>query len=118
MFEFDPATGLFALPVWLIAAMAALVLVLAAFSIGRAGAMRTVVSIVALCVLGYAGWLAWSFAERSGGTGASTNGARLEERRLFEARVSDLVGRAMMPGSPLACLDGNAVDQIAEGCEK
>jgi hypothetical protein len=118
MVEFDPATGLFALPVWLVAAVAALIAVLAAFSIWRAGAVRILVSIAVLGVLGSAGWLGWAAIVHSGGAGANAGGSQREERRLFEARVNDLVGRAMMPGSPLACLDGNAGDQVAEGCEK
>jgi len=119
MLEFDPATGLLALPVWMTAAVAALVVVLAVFAVARAGAVRTVVSLAVLGALGYAGWLAWLVTERAGGFGATAGGGdRVEERRLFEARVNELLGRATMPGSPLACLEGAAGDQVAEGCER
>ena len=119
MLEFDPATGMLGMPVWWMAAFAAVIVVLAAFSVFRAGAARPLVSIAAVGVLCVGGWLALSLADRTSGTNTGVSGSdRLEERRLFEARVNEFTARAMMPGSPLACLDGNAGDQVAAGCEK
>jgi hypothetical protein len=44
--------------------------------------------------------------------------AKLEERRAFDQRASDLIARAMVPGSPLSCLDASSSDQVAIACEK
>ena len=118
MLEFDPATGLLAMPLWLAATLAVVIAVLAAFAIARAGAVRTVVALMALSALGYAGWFTWHLSAQPGLAGTSAGIDRTDERRLFETRTNELIGRAMLPGSPLACLDGTAGDQVAAGCEK
>jgi hypothetical protein len=40
------------------------------------------------------------------------------ERRALLARQADLTARALMPGSPLACLDGGAGETVGNACEK
>ena len=40
------------------------------------------------------------------------------ERRALQARQADLAARALTPGSPLACLDGDAGDAVETACEK
>lgn len=40
------------------------------------------------------------------------------ERRALLARQADLTGRALVPGSPLACLDGGAGETVGNACEK
>lgn len=40
------------------------------------------------------------------------------ERRALEARASDLMARALVPGSTLACLDATASEFIEAPCEK
>jgi hypothetical protein len=40
------------------------------------------------------------------------------EQHAFETRVFELATRALMPGSPLACLDAIAGDVVKDACEK
>ena len=116
MLQLDPETGALVLPIWMSAGAVAVLIVLAALAIARAGAARAVMTVAVVGALGYAGWLAWIVTER---TGVSNGGGdRNEERRAFDARVNELTGRAMLPGSPLSCIDGTAGDQVAIGCEK
>ena len=39
-------------------------------------------------------------------------------RQALQARQADLAARALTPGSPLACLDGDAGDSVETACEK
>jgi hypothetical protein len=41
-----------------------------------------------------------------------------DEQHAFETRVFELATRALMPGSPLACLDAIAGDVVKDACEK
>ena len=117
MLQLDPATGVLVVPIWMSAGVAAVLIVLAALAVVRAGALRTVIAVAVVGALGYAGWIAWIVTERTG-AGSGGGGDRAEERRAFDARVNELTGRAMLPGSPLSCIDGAAGDQVAIGCEK
>jgi hypothetical protein len=40
------------------------------------------------------------------------------ERRAIQTRRADLAARALTPGSPLACLNGDAGDAVETACEK
>jgi hypothetical protein len=40
------------------------------------------------------------------------------ERRVIQTRQADLTARALIPGSPLACLNGDAGDAVEAACEK
>jgi len=115
MFELDPASGSIELPLWASAALAAVFVVLAALAFARTGVLRTLGAIALLAVLGSAVWLALDLL---GHPGAGTVLTDSGERREFDRRVTDLLGRAMMPGSSLSCLEGAAGEQVAIGCEK
>jgi hypothetical protein len=56
--------------------------------------------------------LAWGFLERL------TLRDRADERRAIEVRLAELTGRAIAPGSALACLDATAGEIVEENCEK
>ncbi|MDR3421365.1 MAG: hypothetical protein P4L80_09025 [Xanthobacteraceae bacterium] len=45
-------------------------------------------------------------------------GNRGAERRIFEMRAEELAGRALVPGSPLACMDAVAGENVEAACEK
>ncbi|MCK9918629.1 hypothetical protein MXD81_56850 [Microbacteriaceae bacterium K1510] len=45
-------------------------------------------------------------------------GEHAAERRALLARQTELTGRALMPGSPLACLAGGVGETVGNGCEK
>jgi len=44
--------------------------------------------------------------------------SRAAERRALLAREAELTARALVPGSPLACLDGGAGETVGNACEK
>jgi hypothetical protein len=68
-------------------------------------------SVMAACAILGAG-IAWAFLDR----GDLGNGNA--ERRGLEMRAEDLGGRALAPGSPLACLDAVTGENVEAACEK
>jgi len=106
--QFDPVTGALVLPVWLSAAAAAVFVALAAVALARAGALRVLAALACVAVVGY---LAWAGIDRGG------NGEGFA-RQDFAQRADALMARALVPGSPLACLDADAGEPLALGCEK
>lgn len=70
------------------------------------GAVRRLVVLVAAgaAVVGYVHWQ----AERDLAAG----------RRAIQLRQADLAARALAPGSPLACLNGDAGEAVEAACEK
>ncbi|MGB7258692.1 MAG: hypothetical protein WBD48_11500 [Pseudolabrys sp.] len=96
--------------VWLAGAAAALVVVLCVLAFrrargGLAGALlRGVAGAIAIvAVLAY-------FDQ-------SARHERAESRRAFQARSAELVARALVPGSALACLDGAVGEAVETACE-
>lgn len=112
MVQFDQATGMISLPIWVSAAVAAVLVVLAIMALVRSGAFKTLFALLALGVVVYGSWMGWHAFERFGNT------ERVEQRRAFDQRVAELMGRATVPGSPLSCLEGTALEQVVTGCEK
>ncbi|MFL6796941.1 MAG: hypothetical protein ACJ8F3_05965 [Xanthobacteraceae bacterium] len=55
---------------------------------------------------------AWAWLEQLAGQD------RAAERRALESRSFELTSRALMPGSPLACLDAIAGDAVEQACER
>jgi hypothetical protein len=41
-----------------------------------------------------------------------------QERRALQARITEIASRALVPGSPLACLEGTAGEAVENACEK
>jgi hypothetical protein len=56
--------------------------------------------------------LGWTFLNRAG------EHDRAEERRALDQRAADLVGRAISPGSAIACLEAVSGDAVEGGCER
>lgn len=92
---------------WAVAALAGLVCMLLVRSrLWWQGALLRLVmlGVAAIAVLGYFHW---------------TNDRDMAaERRAIQARQADLTARALVPGSPLACLNGDAGESIEAACEK
>jgi hypothetical protein len=116
MLGFDPEIGTSALRLWVAAGSAALLLVscLLALSrsqsgIGSSPAFRAGFVIVG-AVLGAA--MTWAFLDRAAMVDRSA------ERRALELRAQELSARALAPGSPLACLDAVAGENVAAACER
>ncbi|MBO0758301.1 MAG: hypothetical protein J2P54_20820 [Bradyrhizobiaceae bacterium] len=109
----DSTTDMLAMPIWALAASAALfaaACVLAFVHNAAFDVLRTLLR-TSLVFIGVA-LVAWIIVDRS------AEGVRERERRALEARVSDLAIRALTPGSPLACLDAIAGDAVETACEK
>jgi hypothetical protein len=110
--ELDSATGMLSLPLWMAGALAAFFLVLSLIAFSRAGREGLIGALarVALVVIG-AG-VTWFIVEGAGRRDLAA------DRRALDARASELLTRAAMPGSALACLDARAGETVETSCEK
>ncbi len=112
MFGVDPDIGSSALRLWVAAGSAALLVFICAlaFDWTRTRTLARVGVVVLGAVLGAS--LAWAFLD------AASFRDRSAERRALEARAAALNAESLAPGSPLACLNGLAGDDIEAACEK
>lgn len=109
MLDFDAASGATLLPAWGAGVIAAIALALAATAWRRDGVGALVARIAAVTVAVLAAGVA--------GLAGSAVMERLAQRRALEQRLADLSGRALVPGSPLACLDGLAGTAAEPACQ-
>lgn len=116
MARLDPAIMAWATPLWITAsAAAALALVIFSLALGRArkGALAACGrAFLVLVGAGLCGVLAWALLQNAAARD------RAAERLALEARATQLSARALIPGSPLACLDGVAGEAIETACTK
>src|SRR5271154_1982647 len=112
MFGVDPDIGNSALRLWVAAGSAALLVFVCAlaFDWTRTRTFARVSVVVLGAVLGAS--LAWAFLD------AASVRDRSAERRALEMRAAEFDARTLAPGSPLACLDGLAGDNVESACEK
>ncbi len=112
MFGVDPDIGSSALRLWVAAGSAALLVFICAlaFDWTRTRTLARVGVVVLGAVLGAS--LAWAFLD------AASFRDRSAERRALEARAAGLNAESLVPGSPLACLNGLAGDDVEAACEK
>lgn len=112
MFGVDPDIGSSALRLWVAAGSAALLVFICAlaFDWTRTRTLARVGVVVLGAVLGAT--LAWAFLD------AASFHDRSAERRALEARAAALNAESLAPGSPLACLNGLAGDDVEAACEK
>lgn len=111
MFRIGPQIAAFAPSSWIAAGSTALlVLILCALAFRRPqqGFVATAGRFL-LIVIGAAlsGSLAWAFFSN----------AAIGERSALEARAGQLTAQALVPGSPLACLDPTVGDTVQAACE-
>ena len=108
----DVATGPFALMVFSAAAAIVVVAVLVRLALQRVGfdGMAGVLWFCTLAVVG--GMAAYPAFEYF------TMPNQAVERRAIEARAAELTERALVPGSPLGCLDAVANALVENACEK
>ena len=116
MLGVDPEFGNSVLRLWLAAGSAALLVLLCVLALFQpqlrmplSPARRAGVVIVG-AVLGAA--IMWSLLAHP------ASGDRAAEGRGFELRADELSARALVPGSPLACLDALAGESVEAACEK
>ena len=109
---FDPATGMFSLPWWAAAAVAAVLVVCLVLAIVRIGLAGILVATGGIAVLLLALWGGSIWADRS------AQRDRASERQALAARALELTSRTVSAGSPLACLDSGAGEAVETSCEK
>jgi hypothetical protein len=109
---FDPAHGILALPLWSVAVSVALFAAYCVFVLARAGrdGVGRAFSRAGLLLVG--GAVAWAVLD------AISAGTFADQRRALDARLLEMNTRALMPGSPLACLDATAGELVEASCEK
>ncbi len=115
MLGIDPGGASAAVYVWAAAGSAALIAALCvlAFSLPR--------TTVGAAVRGGAVLLGAVFGAVFGAamiSALTAGGLPSGERRVLEGRAQDLTLRALAPGSPLACLDALAGENLATACER
>lgn len=112
MLGVDPDIGNAALRLWVAAGSAALLVFVCAlaFDWTRTRTVARVSVVVLGAVLGAT--LAWAFLD------AALVRDQSAERRALEARAGELDAQSLAPGSPLACLNGLAGNNVEAACEK
>src|SRR5262245_26081529 len=112
MAAFDPANGLLSLPLWTAGAAAALIVVVCVLVFNRAnreGVFGALARVTLVMIGAAASWAALD--------GSARNDV-IAERRALDGRMQELLIRAAVPGSALACLDAIAGDTVEASCEK
>ena len=99
------------LPLWMAAAFLMLLLVISYLAVRRSGSFASVGTLFGVAALVVIAYSAWKFADHS------ILYQRVAEREALNARVLQLTATALVPGSPLACLDGVAGDAVNASCE-
>ena len=116
MLGVDPEIGTSALRLWVAAGSAALLLVCCVLVLSRsrsgigANPVFRASFVILGAVLGAA--MTWAFLDRA------AEADRSAEHRALELRAQELSARALAPGSPLACLDGAAGENVMAACER
>jgi len=112
MFGVDPDIASSALRLWVAAGSAALLVFICAlaFDWTRTRTVARIGVVVLGAVLGAT--LAWAFLD------AASVRDRSAERRALETRAAELNAESLTPGSPLACLNGLAGEDVEAACEK
>lgn len=115
MLGLDTEIGTSALRLWVGAGSAALLIFfcgLAFRSQSRTTASATLGAGFVILAALFGAALTWAFLDRT------ATGDRSAERRAFELSAAELSARALAPGSPLACLDALAGENVEAACEK
>src|SRR5947209_16917421 len=108
----DLLTRTFTLPLWAVGVAAALFVALIVIAVIRAGLNEFGGLIFRVAVIIIAVVFGWSYVHRSG------ERDRADERRALDQRAADLVGRAIVPGSAIACLEATNTETVEGACER
>jgi hypothetical protein len=108
----DLTNGTFTVPLWVVGIVAALFVALAVVAVIRAGVTEFGSMIFRVAVIVIAVVFGWTYITRS------ADRDRAEERRGLDQRAADLVGRAIAPGSPIACLEATNTETVEGSCER
>jgi hypothetical protein len=108
----DLPSGTLTVPLWAVGVAAALVLALLVIAVIRSGLSEFggLVFRTALVVLAVV--FGWTYINRA------SEHDRAEERRALDQRSAALVGHALAPGSPIACLEATNTETVEGSCER
>src|SRR5947209_5793607 len=108
----DLSTGTFTLPLWAVGVAAALFVALIVIAVIRAGLTEFGGLIFRVAVIVIAVVFGWTYINRA------SERDRADERRALDQRAADLVGRAVAPGSAIACLEAINTETVEGACER
>ncbi len=108
----DLSSGTLTVPLWAAGVALALIVVLLVVAVLRAGSARFGGFAFRLAIIAVAVVFGWTYLNRAG------ERDRADERRALDQRASDLVGRALTSGAPVACLEPVSGDSVEAGCER
>jgi hypothetical protein len=108
----DLTTGTFTLPLWAVGVAAALVVALVVIAVLRAGVSEFGSLVFRVAVIVIAVVFGWTYINRA------SDRDRADERRALDQRAADLVGRAVSPGSAIACLEATNTETVEGACER
>src|SRR4029077_3029789 len=107
----DLSTGTFTLPLWAIGVAAALFVALIVIAVIRSGLTEFGGLIFRAPLILIALLFGCAFVQRA------TERHRPDERRALDQRAADLLGRAVAPGSAIACLEATNTETVEGACE-
>src|SRR3954470_23051738 len=108
----DLSTGTFTLPLWAVGVAAALLVALVVVAVMRSGVTEFGGLVFRVAVIVIAVAFGWTYITRTG------ERDRADERRALDQRAADLVGRAVAPGSAIACLEATNTETVEGACER
>ncbi len=108
----DLTTGTFTLPLWAVGVAAALLVALVVIAVVRSGMTEFGSLVFRAAVIVIAVVFGWTYIVRTG------ERDRADERRALDQRAADLVGRAIAPGSSIACLEATNTETVEGACER
>jgi hypothetical protein len=108
----DLSTGTFTLPLWAVGVAAAVLVALAVIATVRSGMAEFGSLVFRVAVVTIALVFGWTYLNRS------AERDRADERHALDQRAAELVGRAIVPGSAIACLEATNTETVEGACER
>ena len=108
----DLASGTFTVPLWVVGVAAALFVALVVIAVVRSGLNEFGSLVFRAAVIVIAVVLGWSYIR------GSAERDKADERRALDHRAIELVGRATVPGSAIACLEATNTETVEGACER
>jgi hypothetical protein len=108
----DLSTGTFTLPLWAVGIALALFVALIVIAVVRSGMSEFGSIVYRAAIILIAVVFGWTYISRTG------ERDRLAERHVLDQRGADLLGRAIAPGSVVACLEATNTETVEGSCER
>lgn len=108
----DLASGTFTVPLWVVGVAAALLVALIVIAVVRSGLNEFGSLVFRAAVIVIAVVLGWTYIR-----GAAERD-KADDRRALDQRAAELVSRATVPGSAIACLEATNTETVEGACER